>query len=113
MAFLDEVAERLLAIQDLIREEHAEGIVESIEPLRVTETVRKVEAVYGNWFSVTIVNDGPDDVYAIVNSRKSSAWHRVAVNEPYKVDMGRGVIRDVLLRCEPGETASVRLVGAR
>ena len=112
-ALLDEIAERLLHVERMLAEEKPEGVVEPIEPVSVTETLRRVKAPFKPWFSVSIVNDGPNDVYVIVNSEKSFEWHRVPVGETYKVDMKRPAIKDVLLKCEPGETASVRVVGSR
>jgi len=112
-ALLDEIAERLLKIQEMLAEEKPEGIVEPIEPITVTETTRRVVAPVKPWFSVTIVNDGPADVYAIVNTEKSFDTHRIAVDETYTTNMKRGIIKDVLLKCDPGKTASVRVVGTR
>ena len=112
-ALLDEIAERLLSIEQMLGEEKPEGVVEPMEPITVTDVTRRVMAPIKPWFSVNIVNDGPNDVYAIVNSEKSFEWHRIPKGEPYKVDMKRPVIKDVLLKCESGENASVRVVGAR
>lgn len=112
-AILDEIAERLYSLEQMQKEEKAEGVVEPIEPVAVTDEVRRVVAPFKPWFSVVIVNDGPDDVYAIVNSEKSFEWHQIPKGEPYKVDMKRAIIKDVLLKCESGENASVRVVGSR
>jgi hypothetical protein len=110
---LDEIAGRLAEIYESMQEERAEGVVEPIEPISVTEEPRRVVALFKPWFDVTVVNDGPDDVWVMVNTEKSFEWHRVPKDETYKVDMKRGIIKDVLLKCEPSKTASVRLVGAR
>jgi hypothetical protein len=112
-ALLDEIAERLYTLQRFQEEERAEGVVEPVEPISVTHEVRRVISPIKPWFDVNVINDGPDDVYVMVNSEKSFEWHRVPKNETYKVDMKRGIIKDVLLKCEPGKTASVRVVGAR
>jgi hypothetical protein len=112
-ALLDEIAERLYALQRFQEEERAEGIVEPIEPISVNEEPRRVVAPVKPWFSVNVVNDGPNDVYVMVNTEKSFDWHRVPKGESYRVDMKRGIIKDLLLKCEAGKTASVRVVGAR
>lgn len=112
-ALLDEIAERLLKLQQYEEEERAEGVTEPIEPVAVTDARRRVEAHVKPWFSVSLANDGPDDVWAIVNTEKSFDAHRVRVGETYAVSMLRGVIKDVLLWCDAGETGSVRLVGSR
>jgi hypothetical protein len=116
-ALLDEVAERLLSLETLARAEVPVGAVEPIEPITVTSQVRKVEAVYGPWHSVTVVNvevaKGGHDVEVLVNSGKSLDWHRVAPGETYNIDMHRPLVKDILLRCRSGESSTVRLVGAR
>jgi hypothetical protein len=112
-ALLAEIAERLYTLQRLQEEERAEGVVEPIEPVSVTGEHRRVVAPFKPWFSVNVVNDGPDDVYVMVNTEKSFDWHRVPKGESYRVDMKRGIIKDLLLKCEAGKTASVRLVGSR
>jgi hypothetical protein len=113
VALLDEIAGRLSSLQRYEEERRAEGVVEPIEPISVTDEVRRVIPPLKPWFSAVIVNDGPDDVWVIVNAEKSFEWHRVAKDETYPVDMKRGAIEDVLLKCDPGKTASVRVVGAR
>jgi len=112
IALLDEIAERLLAIQKYLEESRPEGITEPIEPVLVTDEYRVVRALKP-WFSVIIINDGPDDVFVIVNSDRSYDPHRVPVNEVYNIDMKRGIIRDVVLWCEKDKKASVRIVGVR
>jgi hypothetical protein len=112
-ALLDEIAERLYTLQRFQEEERAEGVVEPIEPVSINEEPRQVVAPVKPWFSVNVVNDGPDDVYVMVNTGKSFDWHRVPKGENYMVDMKRGIIKDILLKCEPSKTASVRVVGAR
>ena len=89
------------------------GVTEPMEPLTITSDRRHIEAHYGPWFSVLIDNDGPKDVWCIVNTEKSFDPHLVRVGRTYTVTMGRPLIKDVLLYCEAGETASVRVVGTR
>jgi len=84
-----------------------------MEPITVTDKARRVVAPFKPWFNVTVVNDGPDDVLVTVNVEKSVEWHRMIKGESYQVNMNRGVIKDVLLKCEPNKAASVRLVGTR
>jgi len=112
-ALLDEIAERLTTLEQFQREQRPEGVVEPIEPITVTDKVRRVVAPFKPWFNVEVVNNGPSDVWVIVNPEKSFDWHRVGAKETYRVPMGRPIIKDVLLKCELGETATVRLVGSR
>jgi hypothetical protein len=111
-ALLDEIAERLLKLEELAKAEVPEGAVEPIEKFEVTET-RTLFRPLKPWFSISIINDGPSDVYCIVNTEKSFEEHRVAVGETYNIDMRRAKITDALMWCNRGETASVRIVGVR
>lgn len=114
VAILDEIAGRLLALETLSKEQRPEGFVDTFDAVAVTDHVRKISTSHNYpWFSIIVVNDGPDDVWALVNPRKNPTPHRVAVGEPYNVDMRRGIIRQLNLWCEAGETASVRVVGLR
>lgn len=113
VALLDEIASRLSTLQDLEEARQPSGITEPIEPIAVTSTVSVIRAVYGSWFSVILINDGPDDLYALVNNPLSKDWHRVPVGETYTVNMSKGILGSVLLRCDLEKTASARLVGCR
>jgi hypothetical protein len=113
VALLNEIAERLYILQSIAEEAKPEGVVEPIEPISVSSDVRRVIPPVEPWFCVEVANDGPNDVYVLVNPEKSSDWHQVLNGETYKVDMKRPVITEVELKCESGKTASVRLVGVR
>lgn len=113
VGLLDEVAERLRSIEKHYLEETPEGVVDTIEPITVTATVSRVQAKYGPWFSIAVFNDGADDVLVLVNNPKSIDWHRVISGEAYPVDFHRGICREILLKCDVGQTASVRVVGGR
>jgi hypothetical protein len=111
---LDEIAERLLRIQQLEEEERPKGIVEPLDPVSVTQARKLIILPSGEpWFSVQFVNDGPDAVNVIVNKKRSFNEHRMLLDETYKVDFGRPLIEDALVWCDPGETATVRIVGTR
>lgn len=112
-ALLDEIAGRLLEIQDSMLEERPEGITEPIEPVAVTDAQRFVLAPFEPWFSVMITNDGPDSVWAVVNSEKSITPHLIRIGEVYQVAVKTSILKDVLLYCNEHETASVRVVGVR
>jgi hypothetical protein len=111
-ALLDEIAERLCRLEELAKAEVPEGIVEPIEKYTITET-RTPFRPLKPWFSISIINDGPSDVFCIVNTEKSFEEHRIAVGETYNIDMRRPKVTDALMWCNHGETASVRVVGVR
>lgn len=61
-------------------------------------------------FSLTLRNDGPDPVYYFVNERKvAEDVAPVLPGEEGHADFDAPVIYRLILYCEPGETASVRV----
>lgn len=113
-ALLDEIAERLMTLERLQKEERAEGVVEPIEPVSVTEEGKHLRPPVGKpWMSMDLINDGPQSCWVLVNTGKSIDPHEVKKGETYPIDMKRPIIEDVYLYCKPGETASLRIVGLR
>ena len=112
LALLDEIAGRLLEIKKFMQEEQAFGAVEAIEKFTITSQKNHLTRIKP-WMSVTLINDGPNSVFAIVNTEKSFDEHEVMSGETVTVDMHRPIIKDLLLWCRTGETAAVRIVGSR
>lgn len=102
-----------MKMQHYEEESRVEGITEPLGPIAVTSETRRVKPFTKPWHSVSIVNDGPDVVYVIVNSEKSFDEYPLRIGETYMVDMHRPCIKDVLMRCEVGGSASARFIGAR
>ena len=114
-ALLDEIAQRLLNIEVHNKELSPEGIVEPLAVIIVTTANTIVEPPnLGNlWFSVSIINDGPDPCWVVINSGKSSTTpHRINDDETYEVSFIKPVIQDLMLSTDSG-TASVRITGTR
>ncbi len=114
-ALLDEIAQRLLNIEVHNKELSPEGIVEPLAIITVTTANTIVEPPnLGNlWFSVSIINDGPDPCWVVINSGKSSTTpHRINDDETYEVRFIKPVIQDLMLSTDSG-TASVRITGTR
>jgi len=112
VALLNEIAERLMDIEKLAKATHPIGAVEPIEKFRITD-VRRHMPLVNPWFSVSVINDGDDDVFCIVNTEKSFEEHRIHANETYTIGMITAVIKDLLFWCNHGEHATVRIVGTR
>lgn len=110
LALQDEIADRLFKIQTLLESQVPKGAVEPIESLLITSVVRPVVPLKP-WFSVDIVNDGPNSVFVLINPEPSYEYHEVRLNETYRVDMHNGLIKTILFKCNTGQTASIRLVG--
>ena len=109
---LDVIAERLANLENLYREERAEGVVEAIEKFTITSQRRSIKRLKP-WFSASLINDGPNSVFVIGNTQKSFDEHEVLNGETFTLDFHRARIDDILLWCNNGETAHVRLVGTR
>jgi len=113
VALLNEIAERLLALEKLSQAEHPVGAVEPIEKFRITD-VRRHMSLLKPWFSVSVINDDDyNDVFCIVNTEKSFEEHRILPHETYNIALVTAVIKDLLFWCNHGETATVRIVGTR
>lgn len=109
---LDEIAGKLSDLLDFETTRQPEGVTEPIEPIVVSDVRRIVRAVKP-WISLMIFNDGPEDVWVIVNSEKSVEPHLVRAGETYNVNAMGKVIKDTILYCEHGLRSSIRLVGIR
>lgn len=103
----------LQEIQKYMKEARAEGIVEPLKSVSVTDAPKQIRAPYKPWFTVELLNDGPNTVHAIFNTEKSFDEHEIRKGESCKVEMGRGIIKDVYVKCDKGERAKIRLVGTR
>ncbi len=114
-ALLDEIAQRLLNIEVHNKELSPEGIIEPLAVITVTTVTTIVQPPnVGNlWFSVSIINDGPEPCWVVINSAKSSTTpHRINDDETYEVRFIKPVIQDLMLNTDSG-TASVRITGTR
>jgi hypothetical protein len=113
IALLNEIAERLLALENLAKATQPIGAVEPIEKFLITD-VRRHMPLQKPWFSVSIINDDDhNDVFCIVNTEKSFEEHRIHPLETYNINMVTAVIKDLLFWCDHGESAIVRIVGTR
>ena len=99
----------------LILEQIPEGIVEPLNIVHVTDQRRVITSpMKKNWFSVSVVSDGPDPCWVIVNSEKSTTSpYLLRMNETTEVDMGTAKIVDVVCYCDSGQEASLRIRGVR
>ena len=112
VALLDEIAQRLMNLEKLAKATQPIGAVEPIEKFVITD-VRRHMPLVKPWFSVSVINDGNDDVFCIVNTEKSFEEHRIHALETYNINMVTAVIKDLLFWCAHGEHATVRIVGTR
>lgn len=113
VALLDEIAERLLSIEQDIKESMAEGIVEPLRLVTSTTTPAVTRPLQKPWFSVSIVNDGPNDCWIVVNTEKSSTTpYLLRDGETTDIAMGAPRIIDLYHHTDAG-TALLRIRGIR
>ena len=63
------------------------------------------------WFSVSVVSDGPDDCYIVVNTEKSSTTpYLLLKHETFEIDLGAPRIVDLYIHCDSG-SANLRIRG--
>lgn len=111
---LDEIAGRLQKLEKQLPI-RPEGITEPLTPVRVTTTPRVIHPPLRSklWFAVSIVNDGPDDCWIILNTEKSTPQpYLTRAGETYEADFGSPVIEDIRVYTTAG-TANLRVRGIR
>ena len=99
--------------RQILNQQTPEGIVDPMD-VRVTIENRVITPPLNKvWFSVSVVNDGPDAVYIVVNSEKSNTNpYPLNKGETFEADFGCPKIHDLLMHCETG-TANLRVRGVR
>ena len=106
LAILDEIAERLSHIEEMQRSQIPDGVI-----LPITQTIVGDEIVTVGtllpWISVTIYNDGPDDVFSAINNQ--AEYLELNINDQRTVDMKTHKISRLNFYCRVGETATVRI----
>jgi len=111
---LDRLLAEIRNVKAKIEEQIPQGIVEPLSTVHVTTQNKVVLTPFRkNWFSVSVVNDGPDECLIVVNTEKSTTSpYPLRANETFEVDFGAAKIVDLLCRCETG-TADLRIRGVR
>jgi len=112
-ALMHRVARRLAELIDLVRQQIPEGIVEPLSPVTAKTEPKAVTPPMGRpWFSVSVINDGPNDCWVVVNSEQAAEPYLLRVDESYDVDMGAARITDLCVWTDSGE-ARLRIRGVR
>ena len=112
-ALLDEICERLLKLETLAEASIPIGAVDPLPVITATIEPAVYHSTIGNWFSVSIVNDGPSPCWIIVNTGISfTSPYLLNVREVYEVDMKAAKISDIRYYTDEG-TADLRIKGVR
>jgi hypothetical protein len=111
---LDRLLAEIRNVKARIEEQIPEGIVEPLSIVHVTTENKIVHPPFGkNWFSVSVVNDGPDECLIVVNTEKSTTSpYPLRMNEVFEVDLGTAKIVDLFCHCKSGH-ADLRIRGVR
>jgi len=109
---LEEIADRLGNIERLIKSEHPTGLA-PMETFSASGTELKAVFYYPvrKLKSVSIHNDGPNDVYIRINNKLEDKPSRIKKNEVLEVDMKIDIIDRIYFNCVEGESASGRIIG--
>ena len=98
---------------NLIKQQTPAGIVEPLHTVTVTTTQKVIKPPTKPWFSVSIINDGDNTCYVIVNQEKASTTpYELRKNETYEIDFGTPNINEIVVYTMTG-TASLRIKGVR
>jgi len=121
VALLDKMLEEIKRVSkeshettETLKKQVPEGIIEPLDivtattvPQIITPPLRKP------WRSVSVVNDGTNNCWIIVNTEKSSTKpYDLHVGETFEVDFGIAVIDDLYVHTDAG-SASLRIRGVR
>lgn len=106
---LDEIAGKLGVMLDRMVEAEQGGM---LHPMTLAATNVLQEWICSpHWYSVTIINDGPNPVYVDVN-REANALNLTTplnITENIVVNYNKPKIEYLYLRCQPLQAATVRL----
>lgn len=105
------IEKRIIAIHETIKSRIPEGITDNV-PITVTgelSDLRSETIPSMPWMAFSLINDGPNSVNVVVND-KSTDKAPVKKGEVLDVDMeAKDKIYRVMLYCEKGETANIRI----
>jgi hypothetical protein len=97
----------------LIKQQIPEGIIDPKEITATTVAQTVVPPLDKRWFNISVVNDGPNSCYIVVNTEKSSTNpYLMRMHETFEVDLGVPKIVDALVWCASG-SAALRIRGVR
>jgi len=121
LVLLDDIAISLREIekyQEKISESlKREEFIGKLDPrtLSATDELRYIDLIndypYMPWVTAHFRNDGPGAVYLALN--EADRWHKLNVAGELSVDFLKADERIVIIfyKCDPGQTASIRVLG--
>lgn len=106
---LDEIAGKLGVMLDRMQEAEQGGMLQSMT-LTITNILQEWLCT-PHWYSVTVINDGPNPVYVDVN-RDANAVNLITllkITENVVINFNKSKIEKIFLRCLPAQTAVIRM----
>lgn len=106
---LDEIAGKLGVMIERMQEAEAGGM---LHPMTLVVTNALLEYICSPaWYSFTMINGGPNAVYVDVNRDSNAQSLGTPLNngETAAVNYNKPKIGTLYLRCQPAQTATVRL----
>lgn len=106
---LDEIAGKLGVMLERMLESEQGGM---LSPMTLAVTNLLQEWVCSpHWYSVTVINDGPNPVYVDVNRDANAVNLNTPLNngENVVVNYNKPKIEKIFLRCLPLQTATIRM----
>ncbi|MDL1957031.1 MAG: hypothetical protein LWW95_08325 [Candidatus Desulfofervidus auxilii] len=107
---LDEIAERLEDIAELLKREQVNGDIESFV-YNVTDSGVEIRVLSYKWVSMTILNDGTNDLY--VSNKLYSQTAPLKQNESLRIRLTKKAIDKIWLWTDPGLTTIARVFALR
>jgi len=107
---LDEIAERLEDIAELLKREQVNGDIESFV-YTVTHNGVEIRVLSYKWVSMTILNDGTNDLY--VSNKLYSQTAPLKQNESLRIRLTKKAIDKIWLWTDPGLTTIARVFALR
>jgi len=111
---LDRLLQKIKEMTEEVKTHTPDGIIEPLAQTHVTTARGTIHPPYGKrWFSISVVNDGPDPCWIIVNSELSTTSpYELHKDEVFEVDLGCPKIVDLVHWCDSG-SATLRIRGVR
>jgi hypothetical protein len=106
---LDEIAQSIRELKKTIQQTIPEGVILTYDDEEITSSPKEFRAHYLKpWFSVSILNKGPNPVYVGINVGHGGGI-KIDVGETFPVDFNAPRIKFVTLWCDKDQTTKVKI----
>jgi len=113
---LENMSEDMAQLRSEFKDSRPQGLVGYV-PVNVTEqetTLLPQNQPTMPWRKMTIINDGADPVWVYTSPRRAGLFQLektpIPPGQDYEVDMRFPLIDQVVLKCDEGDSATVRII---